>query len=991
MTDTLRLGIDVGSTTVKLVALNESDRLVYGTYERHKADIRGTLITVIETACDALAASEIDRDLRIAVTGSGGLSVSQWIGLPFVQEVIAGAKAVQRFLPDTDVAIELGGEDAKITYFTGGLEQRMNGTCAGGTGAFIDQMASLLSTDAAGLNELARERTTIYPIAARCGVFAKTDVQPLINEGARREDIAASILQAVVNQTISGLACGKPIRGVVAFLGGPLHFLPEARRLFISTLGLADSEVRVPEQAQLFVAMGAALAAPDSATMSAAQLRERARGLCHAVSHDVERLKPLFGNDCELAAFRERHARARVERACLSEITGPCYLGIDAGSTTTKAVLIDGAGAVAWSSYAANAGSPLSTALRMAREIRKDMPSSAWIARACATGYGEALVKVALCLDQGEVETIAHYTAARRFLPDVDAILDIGGQDMKFLKVREGAISSMLLNEACSSGCGSFLETFALSLGLPIEAFAAAALAATSPVDLGSRCTVFMNSRVKQAQKEGASVGDISAGLSYSVIRNALQKVIRLRTPAEMGGRVVVQGGTFANDAVLRAFELIAGREAVRPDMPGLMGAFGAALCAREAAAENERSGMLNLARLEALSTSAAMKRCGLCANNCLLTITRFSDAREFVSGNRCERGARSARSIDPGTAVTALPNLFAWKYERVFAYTALAPSAAPRGIVGIPRVLNMYEDYPLWHTIFTALGFSVRLSPRSSRSVYEAGIESIPSESVCYPGKLVHGHIARLLKEGVPFIFYPCVPHIPKEEPGARNHFNCPIVTSYPEVVLNNIEGIRQGAVRYANPFLPLHDAKRLARRLWEELAWAGVTRDEVTAAVRAGQAEQARFKAEVRARGEETLREIESRGLRGLVLAGRPYHVDPEISHGIAELAVSLGMAVLTEDCVAHRGRIERPLRVVDQWVYHTRLYAAASFVARAGGSCPRAAELLWMRSGRRHDGSGPGDSGAGGQDLHGHQNRRAIQSGRRAYQAPIPESRS
>jgi len=935
MSGGLRLGIDVGSTTVKLVALDAADRCVYGTYERHKADIRGTLITVIETACEAFATRGIDGDLRIAVTGSGGLSVSQWIGLPFVQEVIAGAKAVQRFLPDTDVAIELGGEDAKITYFTGGLEQRMNGTCAGGTGAFIDQMASLLSTDAAGLNELARERATIYPIAARCGVFAKTDVQPLINEGARREDIAASILQAVVNQTIGGLACGKPIRGVVAFLGGPLHFLPEARRLFISTLGLAESAVRVPEQAQLFVAMGAALAAGEATAIGAAELRERARGLCHAVSHEVERLHPLFESDADLKSFRERHARAKVGHVELPQVTGPCYIGFDAGSTTTKAVLVDSAGAVAWSSYAGNAGSPLATALRMAQEIRKALPRTAWIGRACATGYGEALVKEALCLDQGEVETIAHYTAARQFLPGVDAILDIGGQDMKFLKVREGAISSVLLNEACSSGCGSFLETFAHSLGLPIESFADAALAARAPVDLGSRCTVFMNSRVKQAQKEGASVGDISAGLSYSVIRNALQKVIRLRTPAEMGGSVVVQGGTFTNDAVLRAFELISGREAVRPDMPGLMGAFGAALCAREAAAENERSRMLDFAHLESLSTSAAMRRCGLCVNNCLLTITRFSDGRQFVGGNRCERGARSAHSTEAaatplGTSAPELPNLLAWKYERVFAYTPLPPATAPRGVVGIPRVLNMYEDYPLWHAIFTALGFSVRLSPRSSRSVYEAGIESIPSESVCYPGKLVHGHIVRLLKDGVPFIFYPCIPHNPKEDPGARNHFNCPIVTSYPEVVLNNIEGIRQGAVRYANPFLPLHDAKRLARRLVEELAWAGVTREEAAAAVRAGRAEQARFKADVRARGEKALQEIQRRGLRGLVLAGRPYHIDPEISHGIAELAVSLGMAVLTEDSVAHRGRIQRPLRVVDQWVYHTRLYAAASFVA-------------------------------------------------------------
>jgi predicted CoA-substrate-specific enzyme activase len=942
---------------VKLAVLDGDETLVFHTYQRHKADIQGTLISVIEAAHDALCVNGDDPGLTVAVTGSAGLSVSQLLELPFVQEVLAGSRAVQRYLPDTDVAIELGGEDAKITYFTGGIEQRMNGTCAGGTGAFIDQMASLLSTDAAGLNELARDHDTLYPIAARCGVFAKTDVQPLINEGARRENIAASILQAVVNQTISGLACGKPIRGTVAFLGGPLHFLPETRALFIKTLGLAPDKVRAPERAQLFVAMGAALASAGSAPVGLPSLRDRARGLCHAAAPEVERLSPLFKNEAELAAFRQRHGKARTRTVALSSVRGPCFLGIDAGSTTTKAVLVDAAGAVAWSVYAGNGGSPLQIAVRMVTELRRAMPEGAWIARSCATGYGEALVSAALGMDAGEVETIAHYTAASSFLPGVDAILDIGGQDMKFLRVRNGVISSVLLNEACSSGCGSFLESFAHSLGLSIQAFAGEALASRAPVDLGSRCTVFMNSRVKQAQKEGASVGDISAGLSYSVIRNALQKVIRLRDPRQLGERVVVQGGAFSNDAVLRAFELISGREAVRPDMPGIMGAFGAALLARDAAQGTPvqpgagqisaaRSRLLDLRELESLTISTAMKRCGRCANNCLLTVTRFSDSREFVSGNHCERGG--AQSIPAEQALTVeaarrapsapdpIPNLFAWKYERVFHYAPLPPPHAPRGIVGIPRVLNLYEDYPFWFTVFTRLGFSVRLSPRSSRGVYEAGIETIPSESVCYPGKLVHGHVARLMKEGVPFIFYPCVPHIPKEDPEARNQFNCPIVTSYPEVVLNNVEGTRTnpgrpGALRYADPFLPLQNSRRMKVRLGEELAWAGVTKPEVSAAVDAGYAEQARFKAEIRARGEEALREIRRRGLRGLVLAGRPYHLDPEINHGIAELATSLGMAVLTEDSVAHLGKIERPLRVVDQWVYHTRLYAAASFVAQ------------------------------------------------------------
>ena len=951
----LRAGVDVGSTTVKLAVLDADDILVFSTYERHRADIQGTLVAVMDAAFEALGRRGPAVSLRAAITGSGGLAVSRWLDLPFVQEVIAGSRAVQRFLPDTDVAVELGGEDAKITYFTGGLEQRMNGTCAGGTGAFIDQMATLLSTDAAGLNELARGHTTIYPIAARCGVFAKTDVQPLINEGARREDIAASILQAVVNQTISGLACGKPIRGRVAFLGGPLHFLPETRRLFVSTLGLDPEAARVPEHGQLFVAMGAALASADSPELDLGDLRERARALCHDAAPEVERLRPLFV-DGEEGQFTARHDRARVRRRDLAAVSGACYLGIDAGSTTTKAALVDGEGALAWSSYANNGGSPLALAIRMVRDLRRAMPPGTWIARSCSTGYGEALVAAALRMDMGEVETMAHYTAAASFLPGVDAVLDIGGQDMKFLRIRDGAVSSMLLNEACSSGCGSFLETFAHSLGLTLEAFSREARGARTPVDLGSRCTVFMNSRVKQAQKEGATVGDISAGLAYSVIRNALQKVIRLRDPSQLGTRVVVQGGTFANDAVLRAFELVSRREAVRPDIPGLMGALGAALRAREedarlragpaaraggdAACGRSESTLLRLQELEALTTAATSRRCGRCANHCHLTVTKFSDGRQFVSGNRCERGAEVADvpggfgvegpALGSSPKAEPLPNLFSWKLKRVFDYQPVPADRAPRGVVGLPRVLNLYEDYPLWFTVFTRLGFSVRLSPRSTRSVYEAGLDSIPSESVCYPAKLVHGHVTRLLKEGVPFIFYPCIPHSPREDAGARNHFNCPIVTSYPEVVLNNVDGIRHGTVRYLNPFLPLQDAERLKKRLAEELAWAGVTEGEVSDAVDAGLAEQARFKAEVRAEGERSLGEISRRGLHGVVFAGRPYHLDPEVNHGIADLAVSLGLAVLTEDSVAHLGRVRRPLRVVDQWTYHTRLYAAAHAVA-------------------------------------------------------------
>jgi len=935
---TLHVGIDIGSTTVKLAVLDSADALVFSTYERHHADISGSLITLVDAAHDALRGDGSVPTLTVSITGSGGLSISRWLEIPFVQEVIAGSRAVSRFLPDADVAIELGGEDAKITYFTGGLEQRMNGTCAGGTGAFIDQMATLLQTDAAGLNELASNHTTIYPIAARCGVFAKSDVQPLINEGARREDIAASVLQAVVNQTISGLACGKPIRGKVAFLGGPLHFLPETRKLFVKTLGLAPEQVRTPSRAELFVAVGAALASKGQRALSLTELRERARGLCTSRETEVERLRPLFRDARELAAFRERHDRARVRRADLDRAQGALFLGLDAGSTTTKAVLIDENAAIVWSAYKGNGGDPLGAATGMIREALRLIPPGAWVSRACSTGYGEALVKEAFRLDEGEVETVAHQAAASEFLPGVQAILDIGGQDMKFLSITDGVISAILLNEACSSGCGSFLETLAQSLGMPVERFGVEALRAKAPVDLGSRCTVFMNSRLKQAQKEGAGVGDISAGLSYSVIRNALQKVIRLKNPDELGERIIVQGGTFLNDAVLRAFELVSGREAVRPDVAGLMGAYGAALLAKSKAAPTERSGMLGREELRNLTTTMSLERCRSCQNSCMMTVTRFSDARCFISGNRCERGARalgSAHSRDMVQSAT-LPNLYAWKYARLFRYQPLDPDKAPRGVVGIPRVLNLYEDYPFWFTVFTRLGFSVRLSPRTSRSVYEAGMETIPSESVCYPGKLVHGHIARLVRDGVPFIFYPCLPYSAKEDKEASNHFNCPIVTSYPEVILNNVEGLRDStpghaaAVRYANPFLPLHRPDGLKKRLTQELAWASVTPREIDEAVDAGFAEQSAFKAEVRTQGELALKEIEARGIRAVILAGRPYHLDPEINHGIPELILSLGMAVLTEDSVSHLGRIQRPLRVIDQWVYHTRLYAAASFAA-------------------------------------------------------------
>ncbi len=937
------LGIDAGSTTVKFAIADEQGKLLYGEYERHRADIRKTLIQLAENAFSFAEKMGVE-ELKLVATGSGGFAVSRWLDIPFVQEVVAATTAVRSIIPQTDVAIELGGEDAKITYFTGGIEQRMNGTCAGGTGAFIDQMAALLNTDADGLNSLARASTTIYPIAARCGVFAKTDIQPLINEGARREDIAASIFQAVVNQTISGLACGKPIRGKVAFLGGPLHFMEQARRRFIETLKLSEEEIIVPENSQLFVALGAACEARENGqSLSIAELRQRIASLTEVVEAEVSRLPALFETDEDLKIFQERHAKDTAPRRPLAQAKGALFLGIDAGSTTTKAVLIDEDGAILEDFYQNNGGHPLQTAISFLKELYPRMPQSSWIGRSASTGYGENLIQVALKADFGEVETIAHCRAARAFSPDVDFLLDIGGQDMKCLRLRDGAVTSILLNEACSSGCGSFLETFANSLGQSIQEFAQTALQSRSPVDLGTRCTVFMNSRVKQAQKEGASVGDISAGLSYSVIKNALFKVIKLRDSSSLGKTVLVQGGTFHNDAVLRAFELVTGRQAIRPDVSGLMGAYGAALLARDQWQRSGSAGVSAIAGLEELenfTNETEMRRCLGCTNNCMLTVNLFPGGRRLVSGNRCERGPDLIANQDkkkanaPTEKKEKLPNLYAWKLSRTFAYTSLSEEKAYRGRIGIPRVLNMYENYPLWHTLFTELGFKVELSPRSTRAIYEKGIESIPSESVCYPAKISHGHIEALIDSEVPIIFYPCAPYERKEDAEAGNQYNCPIVTSYPEVIRNNVDGIRsarpgQKPLRYMNPFLPIDDRERLAVRIAEEFADYGVSLQEAQRAVWNAWAEQESFKEAVQRKGEEVLKKMKERGWQGVVLAGRPYHLDPEINHGIAELISSLGLVVLTEDAVAHLGSLVRPLRVVDQWTYHTRLYNAAQFV--------------------------------------------------------------
>ena len=921
--NTYRAGIDIGSTTVKLVLLDEEGKLLFGEYRRHCAHTQEALSALLREARERVG----DCALRAKITGSGAINLAKALGIPFVQEVVAVADALRREAPQTDVAIELGGEDAKIIYFGTTLEERMNGVCAGGTGSFIDQMAALLQTDAAGLDREAEKYQQIYPIAARCGVFAKTDIQPLINEGATKADLAASIFQAVVNQTISGLACGKPIRGHVAFLGGPLHFLPQLKAAFIRTLKLTDETAIDPPNSHLFAAMGAALDETACEALPIASLIDRLTSGVE-MAFELHRLPALFASQKDYDAFCARHARAVVEKGDLASYTGGCFLGVDAGSTTTKLALIGERGELLWSYYANNQGSPIETAKRAVSALARELPESAHILRECSTGYGEALLKAAFSLDEGEVETIAHCTAAAFFDPQVDCVLDIGGQDMKCIKLHNGSVDNVLLNEACSSGCGSFIENFAASLGYSAEDFAKEALFAPHPVDLGTRCTVFMNSNVKQAQKEGAGVPDISAGLAYSVIKNALYKVIKLADPSELVAHVVVQGGTFYNKAVLRAFERISGAEAVCPDISGLMGAFGAALIARSHY-HGQETAMLPLTEIETLEYKTQTLHCGGCSNRCMLTVTRFPGGRRYTTGNRCEKGAGNTDAHEKGA------DLFAYKRERLFRYPPLAAEAAPRGELGIPRVLNMYENYPFWATFFKALGFRVILSPLSDRRLYERGMESIPSESECYPAKLAHGHVQWLIDEGVHTIFHPCVFFEHQETPDAQNHFNCPIVVSYPENLKNNVEAAADGEVEYLKPFLAFTSEKTVADRMARfcREQW-GIPEKETRQAVSLAWAEQQRAKEDIRAEGARVLKKMRQEGRCGVVLAGRPYHLDPEINHGIPELIASYGLDVLTEDSLPIDFTPERPLRANDQWVYHSRLYTAAEFVRRCDG---------------------------------------------------------
>ncbi len=912
------LGIDIGSTTVKIAVLDKDNNILFSDYERHFANIQETLYKLTKKALDKVG----DIALSPVITGSGGLSISNHLGIPFVQEVVAVSTSLSDFAPHCNVAIELGGEDAKIIYFSdGNIEQRMNGICAGGTGSFIDQMASLLKTDAAGLNEYAKDYKSIYPIAARCGVFAKTDIQPLINDGATKPDLAVSIFQAVVNQTISGLACGKPIRGNVAFLGGPLHFLTELKECFIRTLKLTDEQIIAPDHSHLFAAIGAAMNSEFNVITSLSELNKK---LSEKISLEVEvaRLDPLFESEKDYNEFKERHDKYKVVKGNLSEYTGNCFLGIDAGSTTTKVALVGEDGELLYSFYSNNNGSPLKTTIKSIKEIYSKLPEGVNIVRSCSTGYGEHLIKAALLLDEGEVETVSHYYAASFFKPEVDCILDIGGQDMKCIRIKNHSVDNVQLNEACSSGCGSFIETFAKSLNYSVADFAKIALKSKSPIDLGTRCTVFMNSKVKQAQKEGAGVDDISAGLAYSVIKNALFKVIKLSDSSDLGKNIVVQGGTFYNDAVLRTFEKIAGVNAIRPDIAGIMGAFGAALIAREHY-EGKESTMLTIDQINDLKFETTMSRCKGCTNNCHLTINKFSGGRRYISGNRCEKGLGQSKKNND------IPNLFKYKNDITFGYEPLEKDKAYRGEVGIPRVLNMYENYPFWYKFFTSLGYRVVLSPESTRKIYELGIESIPSESECYPAKIAHGHISWLIRQGIRYIFYPCVAYERKENSEAGNNYNCPIVTSYGENIRNNVEELATQDIVYENPFLSFESEKIIGDRLIKLFAEHDIPAKEIKDAVHAGWAELEHVRDLIRKKGEETIEYLEKNNKMGIVLAGRPYHIDPEINHGIPELINSYDVAVLTEDSVSHLGEIKRPIIVSDQWVYHTRLYAAASYV--------------------------------------------------------------
>lgn len=904
------VGIDVGSTTVKVVVLDENKNIIYKSYERHLSKVREKTVEMLK-----VAAPYINGPFKLAITGSAGLGVAKASGIDFVQEVFACAGAVECEYPDADAVIELGGEDAKIIFFKGGLEERMNGSCAGGTGAFIDQMATLLNVSVDELDRLSGNHEKIYSIASRCGVFAKTDIQPLLNQGARKEDVSASVLQAVVDQTVAGLAQGRKIEGKVVFLGGPLFFINGLRERFVETLKLDSEHAIFPENGDCFVCYGAALYAESLTERNFDETLEKIQNAVES-GGSTHTVKPLFENEDEYKKFKERHDKADAPRLDAKNYSGDAYLGIDAGSTTTKLALITPDGRLLYSYYSSNNGNPVEVVLGQLKKIYEICGKDIVIKGSAVTGYGEDLIKNAFNVDLGLVETVAHLTAAKHFNPNVDFILDIGGQDMKCFKIRNGAVDSIMLNEACSSGCGSFLETFAKALGYNIADFAKMGLFAKKPVDLGSRCTVFMNSSVKQAQKEGASVADISAGLSISVVKNAIYKVIRAASASDLGENLVVQGGTFNNDAVLRSFELELGRQVTRPTIAGIIGAFGAALAAKDL--HLSKTEMIPENALENFTHSAHPTVCKGCTNRCNLTINEFDGGRKFVSGNRCERGAGKKKD-------DSMPNMYKFKHD--YLRGLKSKENAGRGKIGIPMGLNMYENLPFWHAFLTALDFEVVLSPESNRKIYLKGQYTIPSDTVCYPAKLMHGHIEALLDAGITTIFYPCLPYNFEEKLG-DNHYNCPVVAYYPELLAGNVQ--RLNTVKYLTPYFGLHRRKDFEKRTAEYFEKEfNITKSEIKAASDAAYSAYDQYRNDIIAEGERIIKFARENDYPIIVLAGRPYHVDPEINHGIDSLLNSFKLCVITEDAVSDKLE-KRPVKVLNQWTYHARLYSAARYVA-------------------------------------------------------------
>ena len=907
------LGIDVGSTTVKTVVINEQNEILSRCYQRHMSRVRETVMEQLQD----LRRQFPDVLFKICITGSAGLGLAQSAEIPFVQEVHAAFLAVKADYPQADVVIELGGEDAKMIFLTGGVEQRMNGSCAGGTGAFIDQMATLLGISADEMDAISLKAEKRYPIASRCGVFAKSDIQPLLNQGARREDIAASIFQAVVDQTVSGLAQGRTIEGTVLFLGGPLSFLKGLRQAFVRTLKLDDEHAIFPENAPVFVAYGCAMYAAQSVgPMSLAEAQDK---LEHAeTGGNTVTGEPLFRSRKEYEQFIERHKAHDLPFADLRTVTGDAYLGIDAGSTTTKLVLITEKGELLYQYYGSNKGQPLDVIAAKLEEIY-DLATDGLVIRSSAvTGYGEDLIKAGLGVDYGIVETVAHYKAAAYFCPDVDFIIDIGGQDIKCFKIKNNAIDSIMLNEACSSGCGSFIQTFAQAMGYEIADFARLGLFAKAPVELGSRCTVFMNSSVKQAQKDGASVEDISAGLSSSIIKNAIYKVIRAKSVEELGKNIVVQGGTFLNDAVLRSFEIELGRNVIRPAIAGLMGALGCALFAKERSKNSgERSSILNKQQLEEFAYNSMATQCRGCTAHCNLTIIRFNDGHRFISGNRCEKGAGIKLE-------NKLENMVEFKYNEIKAYAEKKP-AHPKAKVGLPLALSFYDLMPYFHTLLTELGFEVVLSEESTRETYYKGQQTIPSDTVCYPAKLTHGHIQSLLDKGVDLIFYPCMSYN-MDEGGSDNHYNCPVVAYYPELLKANMPGLNDD--NFLAPYLNINMKDHVAKVVSQCFRKYGVTKKQVYGILNKAYSEQIRYRRRIEKKAQEIMAAAREKGQKIIVLAGRPYHIDPEINHGIHKLIASIGFAVVTEDSVANLVNVP-PLDVLNQWTYHSRMYRAAEYV--------------------------------------------------------------